>query len=117
MGPHWPRALASYVGFSFSSSFPFFPSSSSPSSSTSSSSTTTSSTTTTRALASPVACPLQGPFSLAYGKGGADKQCSHPPSLMDSCSDASVVQIQYQACPDVAGSESLGESWVMVVCR
>ena len=108
MGPHWPRTLASYVGFSFSSSI-----SSSPSSPTSSSS----SSTTTRALASPVACPLQGPFSLAYGKGGADKQCSHPPSLMDSCSDASVVQIQYQACPDVAGSESLGESWVMVVCR
>lgn len=67
-----------------------------------------------RALASPVACPLQGPFSLAYGKGGADKQCSHPPSLMDSCSDASVVQIQYQACPDVAGSESLVERMTCV---
>ena len=35
----------------------------------------------------------QGPHSMAYGKGGADKQCTHPPSLMDSChNDDSVLQ-------------------------
>ena len=36
---------------------------------------------------------LQGPHSLSYGKGGATKHCSHPPSLMDSCSDNSVLQV------------------------
>ena len=65
---------------------------------------------------------------MAYGKGGADKQCTHPPSLMDSChNDDSVLQarfmlgfvnkcckfgmfqIKYQACPDIQGSESKGE--------
>ena len=29
-------------------------------------------------------------------KGGADRQCSHPPSLMDTCNDDSVIQIKYQ---------------------
>ena len=46
-----------------------------------------------RVMSRPVECPLQGPYRLAYGKGGADKQCSHPPSLMDSCSDNSVIQV------------------------
>ena len=90
-----------------------------------------------RVSAAPVVCPLQGPYSLAYGKvcrisiicqyqssaqvleqsgiwksiicqviwclpmrfntkGGADRQCSHPPSLMDTCNDDSVIQIKYQ---------------------
>ena len=32
---------------------------------------------------------------MAYGKGGADKQCTHPPSLMDSChNDDSVLQVR-----------------------
>ena len=31
-----------------------------------------------RVWSRPVECPLQGPYSLSYGKGGADKQCSHP---------------------------------------
>ena len=140
--------------------------------------------------AAPVVCPLQGPYSLAYGKvddlyhidqdqedhhhldqdqddqhnarqqGGADRQCSHPPSLMDTCNDDSVIQIKYQvgtkfqvpsvkakypvsstkcqvlsvkyqepstimhimqttnrcfqACPDVEGSESLGEYFLLL---
>ena len=84
---------------------------------------------TFRVSAAPVVCPLQGPYSLAYGKvdnlyhldqdqddhhnlyhqdqdqdnhhharqqGGADRQCSHPPSLMDTCNDDSVIQIKYQ---------------------
>ena len=46
-----------------------------------------------RVWSRPVECPLQGPYSLAYGKGGADRQCSHPPSLMDSCNDDSVIQV------------------------
>ena len=80
-----------------------------------------------RVWSRPVECPLQGPYSLAYGKGGADKQCSHPPSLMDSCNDDSVIQVEllkypsdlfdefppsqikYQACPDIQGSESKGK--------
>ena len=97
---------------------------------------------TFRVSAAPVVCPLQGPYSLAYGKvdnlyhldqdqddqhnlyhqdqdqddhhnlyhldqdqddhhnalqqGGADRRCSHPPSLMDTCNDDSVIQIKYQ---------------------
>ena len=46
-----------------------------------------------RVWSRPVSCPLQGPHSVAYGKGGANKQCSHPPSLMDSCTDQSVIQV------------------------
>jgi hypothetical protein len=67
-----------------------------------------------RVWSRPVECPLQGPYSLAYGKGGADKQCSHPPSLMDSCNDDSVIQIKYQACPDIQGSESKVERMTCV---
>jgi len=67
-----------------------------------------------RVMSRPVECPLQGPYRLAYGKGGADKQCSHPPSLMDSCSDNSVIQVKYQACPDIQGSESKVERMTCV---
>ena len=69
---------------------------------------------TKRYMAAPLLslCPLpagvQGPHSLAYGKGGADRQCAHPPSLLDSCNDDSVIQVAYQACPDIQGSESKG---------
>ena len=48
-----------------------------------------------RVWSSPVDCPLQGPHSLSYGKGGATRQCSHPPSLMDSCTDHSVLQVSH----------------------
>ena len=51
-----------------------------------------------RVWSRPVECPLQGLYSLAYGKGGADKQCSHPPSLMDSCNDDSVIQVVGVGC-------------------
>ena len=33
---------------------------------------------------------------MPHVKGGADRQCSHPPSLMDTCNDDSVIQIKYQ---------------------
>ena len=46
-----------------------------------------------RVLSKPVECPLQGPYSVSYGKGGADVYCSHPPSLVDSCSNNSVLQV------------------------
>lgn len=67
-----------------------------------------------RVWSKPVSCPLQGPHSVAYGKGGANQQCSHPPSLMDSCTDHSVIQIKYQACPDIQGSESKVERMTCV---
>ena len=41
---------------------------------------------------------LQGPHSVSYGKGGATKHCTHPPSLMDSCSDDSVLQVTNIFC-------------------
>ena len=75
----------------------------------------------------PVPCPLQGPHKVAYGRGGARELCGHPPSLMDRCADLisntaatkyravrschtddSVLQLTYQACPDIQGSESKG---------
>ena len=37
---------------------------------------------------------------MAHYKGGADRQCSHPPSLMDTCNDDSVIQIKYQVSRD-----------------
>jgi len=67
-----------------------------------------------RLWSKPVQCPIQGPHSVSYGKGGATKHCTHPPSLMDSCSDDSVLQIKYQACPDIQGSESRVERMTCV---
>ena len=58
----------------------------------------------------PVRCPFKGPFTFSYSKGGSGlNQCSFPKSYLDSCSDHRRLQVHFQACIDVQGSESAVE--------
>ena len=57
-----------------------------------------------------VRCPFKGPFTFSYTKGGSGlNQCSFPKSYLDSCSDHKRLQVHFQACIDVQGSESAVE--------
>ena len=57
-----------------------------------------------------VRCPFKGPFTFSYSKGGSGlNQCSFPKSYLDSCSDHKRLQVHFQACIDVQGSESAVE--------
>jgi len=60
--------------------------------------------------AEPVRCPFKGPFLFSYSKGGSGlNTCSYPKSYLDSCSDHHRLQLNFQACIDVQGSESATE--------
>lgn len=52
-----------------------------------------------------VKCPFRGPFSFSYSKGDSGQECKYPLSFMDTCSDNKRLQLRYQACHDVQGSE------------
>lgn len=52
-----------------------------------------------------VKCPFRGPFSFSYSKGSSGQVCNYPASFMDTCSDNKRLQLRYQACLDVEGSE------------
>ena len=56
-----------------------------------------------------VKCPFKGPFSFSYSKGGSGSLCSYPQSYLDSCTDNTRLQLNFQACIDVQGSESSAE--------
>ena len=58
-----------------------------------------------------VKCPFRGPFEFTYSKGASGQTCSYPKSYMDSCEGGTKVRLRYQACLDVAGSESRDESF------
>ncbi|XP_028162541.1 uncharacterized protein LOC114354378 [Ostrinia furnacalis] len=60
-----------------------------------------------RENADPVDCPLKGPFSFTYNRGHGD--CKSPVSSIESCTEDSRLLLNYQACPDVHGSESTVE--------
>ncbi|XP_034824370.1 uncharacterized protein [Maniola hyperantus] len=60
-----------------------------------------------RENAEPVECPLKGPFSFTYNRGHGD--CKIPASSIESCTEDSRLLLNYQACPDVYGSESTVE--------
>ena len=53
-----------------------------------------------------VKCPFRGPHSFSYSKGDKGQLCKYPASYMDTCSDNKRLQLRYQACHDVQGSES-----------
>ena len=53
-----------------------------------------------------VKCPFRGPHSFSYSKGDKGQVCEYPASYMDTCSDNKRLQLRYQACHDVQGSES-----------
>ncbi|CAG7820560.1 unnamed protein product, partial [Allacma fusca] len=52
----------------------------------------------------PIECPFRGPFTFTYNRGHGD--CRHPVSTIDSCLHSSHLLLNYQACPDVPGTES-----------
>ncbi|CAL8089252.1 unnamed protein product [Orchesella dallaii] len=57
--------------------------------------------------APPIDCPLSGPFTFSYDRGYGE--CGNPESTLDSCTQASRLLFNYQACPDVAKTESVEE--------
>lgn len=57
-----------------------------------------------------VKCPFRGPHSFSYSKGDKGQVCEYPASYMDTCSDNKRLQLRYQACHDVQGSESSSKS-------
>lgn len=57
--------------------------------------------------AEPIDCPLQGPFTFSYDRGYGE--CRYPESNLDSCTQTSRLLFNYQACPDVPKTESVGE--------
>ncbi|KAF2369067.1 hypothetical protein FHG87_000165 [Trinorchestia longiramus] len=55
----------------------------------------------------PVPCPFPHSYTFEYNNGGG--LCSSPPSTVHSCTETWRLLFQYQACPDVRGSESMVE--------
>ncbi|XP_077284440.1 uncharacterized protein LOC143909988 [Arctopsyche grandis] len=59
----------------------------------------------------PQPCPFKSaPFTFSYNRGSGD--CVNPPSRADSCTDDSRLLLNYQACPDIASTESNVEELV-----
>ena len=55
----------------------------------------------------PVSCPFSGSFKFSYRRGHGE--CREPLSSIDSCIEDSRLLFRFQACADIAGSESRGE--------
>ncbi|XP_047738253.1 uncharacterized protein LOC125178484 [Hyalella azteca] len=55
----------------------------------------------------PVPCPFPHSYTFEYNNGGG--LCTNPPSTVHSCTESWRLLFQYQACPDVRGSESMVE--------
>lgn len=49
-----------------------------------------------------------GPFTFTYNRGHGE--CKNPVSNIESCTEDSRMLLSFQACPDVQGTESTGES-------
>ncbi|ODM93446.1 hypothetical protein Ocin01_13236, partial [Orchesella cincta] len=52
-------------------------------------------------------CPFRAPLSFTYNRGHGE--CRYPVSSVDSCTHPSRLLLNYQACPDVPGTESTVE--------
>ncbi|KYM94469.1 hypothetical protein ALC62_14912 [Cyphomyrmex costatus] len=58
-----------------------------------------------RVNSKPISCPFSGAsFTFTYNRGYGE--CAMPISLVEKCTDESKLLLKYQACPDVAGTES-----------
>ena len=56
------------------------------------------------------ACPFKNiEYAFSYSTRGGAKVCQQPPSRLDTCTDEAKMVFQFQACPDVPGSERTGE--------
>lgn len=58
--------------------------------------------------AQPAECPFRGSYTFTYSRGHGD--CKSPVSRFDTCTETWRSLFRYQACPDVQGTESSGES-------
>jgi len=56
----------------------------------------------------PITCPFQGAYTFSYNSGHGE--CSHPTSTTHSCTNSSHIVFNYQACPDVPGTQSSGKA-------
>lgn len=50
-----------------------------------------------------------GQFSFTYNRGHGE--CKYPVSKIKSCTEDTRMILNFQACPDVEGTESTGECW------
>ena len=64
-----------------------------------------------------VKCPFRGPHSFSYSKGDKGQVCEYPASYMDTCSDNKRLQLRYQACHDVQGSESSSKTHFLFIYK
>lgn len=55
----------------------------------------------------PIKCPLSGSFTFTYNRGHGE--CKNPVSKMEMCTEDSRLLLNFQACPDVPGTESTVE--------
>ena len=56
------------------------------------------------------ACPFSsGDYAFSYSTRGGAKVCEEPASKLDTCTDQAKMVFQFQACPDVPGSERSGK--------
>lgn len=54
----------------------------------------------------PTACPFDGTHTFSYSTRGGKDICGRPTSQLEQCTDPTRLVFQFQACPDVPGSES-----------
>lgn len=54
----------------------------------------------------PIDCPFRAPMSVTYNRGHGE--CRYPVSAVESCIHPSRLLFNFQACPDVPGTESTG---------
>ena len=54
--------------------------------------------------AKPITCPFPHTYTFSYNRGYGD--CAFPQSNVYHCTEDSMLNFRYQACPDIHGSES-----------
>jgi len=59
-----------------------------------------------RMSADPTPCPISGSMSFAY-QLGPQRTCGSPLSSLNQCEKDSMLLLEYRACPDLRGSQSL----------
>lgn len=52
-----------------------------------------------------------GPFTFTYSQGHGE--CRNPVSNIESCTEDSRLLLSFQACPDVAKTESTGINYII----
>ena len=63
------------------------------------------------------ACPFRNiEYAFSYSTRGGAKVCEEPASKLDTCIEEEKMVFQFQACPDVPGSERSGKCyWYQLV--